>query len=331
METRAHYVAVGAFVLTMIVLAFAAVMWLARAQLATQGAFYDIYFKGPVTGLRNSAPVEYSGVPVGKVVDIKIVSFQRKFIEEDDTEATAAADAPASMIRVTVEIDASVEIKQDVRASVETNILSGVSYILIVKGTQTAPVLVAKAGDRYPVIKAHRSRLASVVNAAPLLLAKADEALNHLNEMLDDKNRRAVAEILDSIRVFSGGLAERNKDITELVANAKTAAHTLSTLLGNVDRSYTGPDGLGNRAATALADFDRLAKNLTDTNRQLQLTLQDVRPGVRAFSRQTLSDVGALVGEVRQLVAGLSRLAAGIERDPTRILFGDRREGYRPK
>ncbi len=30
METRAHYVAVGAFVLTMVVLAFAAVLWLAR-------------------------------------------------------------------------------------------------------------------------------------------------------------------------------------------------------------------------------------------------------------------------------------------------------------
>ena len=33
METRAHYAAVGAFVLTMIVLAFAAVLWLARGEL----------------------------------------------------------------------------------------------------------------------------------------------------------------------------------------------------------------------------------------------------------------------------------------------------------
>src|SRR5580765_5772002 len=117
METRAHYVAVGAFVLTMIVLAFAAVMWLARAQLTTEAAYYDIYFKGPVTGLRTSAPVEYSGVPVGKVVEIKIVPFQRKFVEDDDAaDATAAGDAPASMIRVTAAIDADVEIKQDVRA-----------------------------------------------------------------------------------------------------------------------------------------------------------------------------------------------------------------------
>src|SRR5712691_12380153 len=189
METRAHYVAVGAFVLAMIVLGFAAVVWLARAQLTTQGAFYDMYYKGPVTGLRNSASVEYSGVPVGKVVDIKIVPFQKQFVEDDDAaDTTGAGDAPASMIRVTAEIDASVEIKQDVRASVETNILSGVSYILIVKGTQTAPVLEAKAGERYPVIKAHRSRLAGVVARVPELMEKVDLALISANKLLGDEN-----------------------------------------------------------------------------------------------------------------------------------------------
>jgi phospholipid/cholesterol/gamma-HCH transport system substrate-binding protein len=313
METRAHYVAVGAFVVAMIVLAFAAVLWLARAQLTTQGANYDIYFKGPVSGLRNGAPVEYNGVPVGKVSDIQIDPVN------------------VEQIQVTVEIAANVAIKTDAAAAVETNILSGVSYIQIVGGTQDAPMLLPLEGQRYAVIRAHRSRLASAVARAPQLIEKADEALDHLNEMLDEKNRRAVSEIIDNARVFSGGLAERNKDIAELVTNANTAAHTLSTLLDDIDRSYTGPDGLGNRAAAALADADRVAKNLTETSRQLQLTLQDVRPGVRTFSQQTLGDVGALVGEARQLISGVSRLVAEIERDPSRVLLGDRREGYRPK
>ena len=42
MEIRAHYVAVGAFVLLMVVLAFVTVLWLARGQLTTQQARYDI-------------------------------------------------------------------------------------------------------------------------------------------------------------------------------------------------------------------------------------------------------------------------------------------------
>jgi len=101
--------------------------------------------------------------------------------------------------------------------------------------------------------------------------------------------------------------------------------------IDNVDKSYAGPDGLGKQLSTAIADFDRVAKGLNDTNKQLQLALQDVRPGLRSFSTQTLGDIGNLVGETRQLVTGLSRLSSGIERDPSRILFGDRREGYRPK
>jgi phospholipid/cholesterol/gamma-HCH transport system substrate-binding protein len=325
METRAHYVAVGAFVLAMVALAFVAVLWMARASLTSEYAHFDIYFKGPVTGLRNGGAVEYSGVPVGKVVDIRIVPFEKRYIEEEDAgDTTSTEPAPTAMIRVTADIDPKVEIKQDVRASVETNILSGVSYILILKGTEKAPVLQAKAGERYPVIKAHRSRLASVVARVPELLEKVDQALESANKLLGEKNQQAFAESLDNIRVFSAGLAERKQDIADLMANANKAAATLSGLLDNVDKSYSGPDGLGNRTATALADFDRVAKDL-------QLTLQDVRPGVRTFSQHTLSDVGALVGEARQLVSGLSRLTAQIERDPSRVLFGDRREGYRPR
>ncbi len=332
METRAHYVAVGAFVLAMVALAFVAVLWMARSSLTTDYVRFDIYFKGPVTGLRQGAAVEYNGVPVGKVAEIKIVPFEKRFIEEEDTGDTTAADeTAASMIRVTAEIDTNVEIKQDVRASVETNILSGVSYILIVKGSQAAPILQAKAGERYPVIRAHRSRLASVVARAPELILKADQALEGVNKLLGDKNRQAFEESLENIRTFTGGLAERKQDIADLMANANKAAGTLNTLLDNIDKSYSGPDGLGSQLATTIGNADHFVKNLTETNRQLQLTLQDVRPGVRNFSQQTLGDVGTLVGEVRQLVSGLNRLTAEIERDPSRILFGDRREGYRPK
>ena len=129
METRAHYVAVGAFVLTMIVLAFAAVLWLGRTELTTQYARYDIYFIGPVSGLRVGAAVEYSGVPVGKVTDIRI--------DRDNADS----------IRVTVELDANVPIHEDAAALLESNILSGVSYIQIAGGSQDKPLLMPNAWD----------------------------------------------------------------------------------------------------------------------------------------------------------------------------------------
>ena len=313
METRAHYVAVGAFVLTMVVLAFAAVLWLGRAELTTQYARFDIYFRGPVTGLRNGAVVEYSGVPVGKVTDVHI--------DPEDVER----------IRVTVEIDNTVVIKDDARASVETNILSGVSYIQIVGGTKEAPALEAKGDERYPVIRSHRSRLASVTARAPELLEKLNDTADKLNDVLGEKNREALAASLDSIRTFTHGLAARNEDIAAFTENAKKATASLADLIDTVNKSYSGPDGLGKKAATAIDDFDRVAKNLNDTSRQLQLTLQDVRPGVRDFSQRTLGDIAALVADARQLVARLDRLTAEISRNPSLVLYGDRREGYRPR
>jgi hypothetical protein len=74
-----------------------------------------------------------------------------------------------------------------------------------------------------------------------------------------------------------------------------------------------------------------LAKGLADTNHQLAGALQEVRPGVKTFSQHTLADLDSLVGELRQFVSGLGRLASQLEHDPTRLLFGDRREGYQPK
>jgi len=313
METRAHYVAVGAFVLAIVTVAFVAVLWLARAQLTTQYALYDIYFSGPVSGLREGAAVEYNGVPAGRVAEIRITP--------DNVER----------IRVTVEIETTVVIKQNAVASVEGNLLSGVSFIQIVGGTKDAPVLTKEADQRHPVIRSHRSRLASISARAPQLLEKLNEMANHLNDLLDEKNRAAVTDSLDNIRAITAAVAERKQDIAELTANANIAVVSLNSLLRNLDQSYSDPQGLRDALAGGLADFDRLAKNLADTNRQLQLALQDVRPGLRSFGQRTLSEVGELVGEFRQLISGLSRLAAGIERDPSRVLFGDRREGYRPQ
>jgi phospholipid/cholesterol/gamma-HCH transport system substrate-binding protein len=313
METRAHYVAVGTFVLAMVLLAFVAVLWLARGQLTTQFAYYDIYFTGPVTGLRNGAAVEYNGVPVGRVNDVRI----------DPTNV--------ALIRVTIEIDTNVAIKTDAVASVETNILSGISYIQIVGGTQEAALLRPQAGQRHAVIPSTRSGLATVAAGAPQLLKTLNDVAERLNELLDERNRRALTDSLENLQGFTAGLSDRGKDLAELAASANLAAVALTTLFGNIDHSYSGPDGIGSRLTTAIADFERVAKNLADTNQQLQLAVQDMRPGLAAFSQRTLGDVGSLVAEARQLVSGLSRAAAEIERDPSRVLFGDRREGYRPR
>jgi phospholipid/cholesterol/gamma-HCH transport system substrate-binding protein len=320
METRGHYVAVGAFVLTIVFLALIAVLWLGRFQLQTQYHRYDIYFAGTVTGLSPDAPVNYAGIRVGHVVAIRI--------DPENVE----------QIEVEVEVEAGTVIKADAVAGLETNLLSGVSSIQITGGTNEAPVLTAQKGQTYPVIQSRRSQLERVSSRLPRLLEHLVELTDNLNSVVDEHNRKALAVTLDNLRDASGSLAEATKGIPDItnevkstLEDAKTTLTTATAFIEDVDKSYSARDGLKDQLATTLADFDHLAKGLIETNKGLQATIQDARPGVRDLSQRTVGQLNDLINETRQLVSGLSRLASQIERDPTRFIYGDRREGYMPR
>src|SRR5579885_375488 len=281
METRAHYVAVGAFVLMMVFAAFVASLWLGDVELTTHYARYDIYFRGPVSGLSKGAAVEYNGIPVGRVV--------------------------------------------------ESNILSGVAYILITKGTQEAPPLTAKPGQRYPVIASRRSTLASVYARGPALLDQLSRIADHLDELLDEHNRQAVADTLDNVRKITGSIAGHDKEISGLVDNANRSLAALNKLLDNLDEALVAEGGIKDRATRSLDNLAKLLADADTATRDLQATLHEARPAVRELSQRTVPQIEELLRETRQFIAGMTRLGEQIERDPSRLLFGDRREGYRPK
>jgi phospholipid/cholesterol/gamma-HCH transport system substrate-binding protein len=314
METRAHYVAVGAFVLAIIVLAFVAVLSLGRVEFAQELKRYYIFFTGSVTGLSKGSLVQYNGITVGRVVDVRV--------DPDDLEK----------IQVTVEIDNNlVNIKTDARAFVDTNLLSGVATIQIRGGTREARVLEPEPGHRYPVIAAGSSVLQRVTEAGPQLLDRLMVAVDNLNAVLDEQNRKAISDSLQNVRTITGNFVAPSKEVGELVANANTTVLEMTSLLGHIDQSYTAKGGLKDQASQALNDFDRLARNLTDTNRQLQQVLQENRPGLQVFTQSTLTQVSNLVSDMQRFIAGLSRFVSSVERDPGRLLFGERREGYRPQ
>ncbi len=314
METRAHYVAVGIFVLGAIILAFVAVLWLAHAEFGEHAKRYYIYFKGSVAGLNKGSQVQYNGIPVGRVTDIRV--------DPDNLE----------QIQVTVEIDPSiVDIKTDARAYLDTNILNGIGTIQIRGGTREAPQLEPEAGHRYAVIKAGRTELEEVKASLPELVADLKSATHSVNALLDPANRKAVAETLENLRTISGNIVAPSRKLSEVIDNANKTVVQLGALLRDVDQSYIGRGGLKDQVSQALGDYDRLAKSLLDDSRQIQSILAENRPAVRNFSQRTLPAVDSLVSDVQRFVWHLTRLATELEQDPTRLLFGDRREGYRPQ
>src|SRR5216684_2650613 len=307
METRAHFVAVGAFVLAVIFLAFVAVLWLGRAEFAQETKRYYIYFRGSVAGLNKGSQVQYNGIPVGRVIDIRV--------DPGNLE----------QIQVTVEIDTSiVDIKSDARAFLEANILNGIATVQIRGGTREASDLLPEPGHRYPVIKAGRSELEEVKASLPELVADLREAAHSLNTLLNENNRQAVSDTLENIRTITGALVEPSKEVSEVVDNANKALADLRSFFRDVDQSYTEKGGLKDQLSQTLGDADRLAKNLNDAGRQLQQLIQENRPGIRNFTQSTLTQIGDVVTDLQRFVTGITRFVSEIERNPPKLLFGDR-------
>ena len=74
METKANYVAVGVFVMALVLGLVVALLWLTGAQYAQEYAYYQTYFSGSVSGLGTGTSVRYNGIEVGRVSEAEFRS-----------------------------------------------------------------------------------------------------------------------------------------------------------------------------------------------------------------------------------------------------------------
>jgi phospholipid/cholesterol/gamma-HCH transport system substrate-binding protein len=314
METRANYVIVGVFVLSAIVLAFIAVLYLSHIRFGETTQHYYIFFKGSVEGLNKGSQVQYNGIPIGRVTDVRV------------------DPANLEQIQVTVEINTSiVPIKTDARAFLDTNLLNDIATIQIRGGTKEAPALEPKPGHKYAEILPSRTALEEVRARLPELVADLKRAADRVNALLDRPNREAIGTTLQNLQTVTGNLVAPSRKLDEIADNANKSVLQLQALLQNADRGLNGNGGLKDRAAQTLANYDRLASSLIGDSRQIHDILAENRPGLRDFTQQTLPAIDGFVGNAQRFLFNLNRFTAEIERDPTRLLFGDRRPGYTPQ
>jgi phospholipid/cholesterol/gamma-HCH transport system substrate-binding protein len=314
METRANYVMVGSFVLVILAGIFVAILWLAHTQFNQQFVNYDIYFTGSVTGLSVGAPVNLNGVQVGRVTKISLDPVN------------------PDQVRVTIEADAQAPIKADSVASLELTGITGIYYIEIGGGTREAPPITRQEGQTNPVIPAKPSRFASLVASAPEVMNRIIDVADRLSQILDEKNRANIAQTLANVEQISEIASRDAVKIDAIVDDVKattgdfrkTTLPALNTALFDVQKT------LGS-ANAVINDLGPTAKQLNLATTHVDALIQENRPGIKDFTQGGFNDLRALISDARVLIAGLTRVVAEIERDPTRFLFGEKREGYRPK
>jgi phospholipid/cholesterol/gamma-HCH transport system substrate-binding protein len=291
METRANYIAVGAFVLACMFGMVVTVLWLAGTENITY-SFYTVKFHGSVTGLGKGTIVRYNGLEAGRVEDL--------IIDPNDSKSVLA----------TIKVDKTFDIHNDATAAIASQGLTGGSYVELLGGTMANPTL-AHMGhrdiERNPEIKSIPGTFEKLEQKLDQLTDKLNITAERVNLVLDDKNRKAIAGILDHVEVITGTLANRSADIDATLRNAADATHNIAIASHDLHPTLVQAD-------TTLKKLDTLA---TDAD--------------RVVTGDGVAQLQALVADSRRLVGSLTKLSDELNREPTRIIFGDRRKGYTPK
>ena len=333
METRTNHLLVGAFVLLLVAGLVAFIIWAVKADVDAKHANFHVYFTGSVSGLSNVSEVRYRGVPIGTVTDIRI--------DPDNVER----------VRVTLDVSGDTPIKQDSIASIEMQGITGVAIVQISGGRQSSPDLKTEPGETYPVIQSKRSSLEALFTDAPELINRILTLVETVTLLFDEKNIQAIggtlantekitasladsAEKIDAFLLDASGTAaelrttvrELRGDLAHLTANADA---TLISARATLDTIGDETAALGGDARALIGDLRGSARALSSMSEEIQGLVAESRAPLSDFTAEGLYEFARLITEMRTLVASLTRIADGLESDPTGYLFGDTEQGFK--
>jgi len=149
------------------------------------------------------------------------------------------------------------------------------------------------------VIRNKPSTLQQIEESAPQLLAKLNTAVDKVNTLLSDENQKKFSEIISNLDTTTETFARRSGDMDATLRNLSEASAKLGPLAQNAD-----------------ADLAKFGKFSSDADALVR--------------SPALSDLSDLSVDVKKLLGSLTALSDQLNRQPTKLLFGDRRKGYSP-
>ena len=320
METRAHNVLIGAFVLVFFAALFVFVVWLAKSRGDQSVAFYDIVFTDAVSGLAVGGDVRVNGIKVG--------SIKRIAIDHEDP----------TRVRVTVEIGDDVPIREDSTATMQLQGITGVTYVQITGGTQASALVQHSHDVPYTIIRSRPSQITELVDQLPKLLERSTQLVDRGNALLDDDNRKNLSDALADLRQMTRTLAGRaetmgkaidelsaaSNGVGELVRRGNRVAEELSATMSVARGTMAGADQLiDGEVRETVASIGKVAKDVSRL-------LGDNREALDAFTTDGLVEFRRFIEEARVLVQNLGRVATKLEENPSQVFFGSNESEFKP-
>ena len=287
MEEKVNFAVVGIFVLVLGAALIGGVLWFSSGK--SYNKVYDIYqtyMSESVSGLNLNAPVRYRGVEVGRV--------QRIRLAPDNVE----------QVQLTLGIVHGTPIKADTVALLQTQGLTGLTFVELNGGSHNAPPLTAKSTENYPVIQSGPSLITRLDTSVTAMLSNINRTSQNINSLLDEDNLKSIKNTLRDIETLSNILASRR---TEIDSSLKDMARFSSEL-----------PQLAQRIRHSTESFDHMTNELAKASSSTRATMDSTRQ----FTNETLPAAQQLIVELRDLTHSLQRVSDELEQNPSALLYG---------
>ncbi len=307
MENRSNQVIVGSVALTMMVGILVMILWLARYS-GGERKEYDILFATSVTGLAVGSPVQFNGVTVGKINEIRLMP-----------------DRPEN-VRIRIAINDEVPVLKGTTAGIEGVGFTGVSQIQLEGAMHGGAALTTPGPWGVPLIPPRRGGFNDLLATAPMVLSNVSRLTERLNDVLKDENRAALAGILKNTDVATAALAKGAPDLAAALTEARTTMVQATTTLQRIEALTASGQSLVDGEIKPLAsDLRRTVARADATLAKVEALASSAQPGVEMLSNQTVPETTQLIRELRETTSRLGAIAAKLDEDPAGALLGGRR------
>ncbi|TAN05796.1 MAG: MCE family protein [Rhodanobacteraceae bacterium] len=297
METKAHHVLIGAFTLAVVALVLLFALWLGKTSLSKQHHYYDIVFTEAVTGLSKGSPVQYNGIQIGEVSQLKL--------DPKDPRKVLAR----------IQVGADTPIKVDTRAKLGLLGLTGVAFVQLTGGAPTSQPLMPTPADPVPVIKSESSALSKLLSSGSDVVTSLNGILDRLGKLVSEQNVERINHTLANIDQTTSALAAERGDLRDLIQQTAAAARQLNQTLAGTNQLVNGPARTTlDRAAAAMTSLQKTTQTLNTLLTENQGSLQSGLRGV--------DQIGPALRELRSTLRDIHQLTNKLQANPAGYLFG---------
>jgi len=302
METRAHYVLIGAIVLSAVAAGFLFILWLGQTQ--REFDEYDIIFTERVSGLSVGAQVRFNGIQKGEVDTLTI--------DPEDP----------SIVIARIHVDKDTPVKTDTRAELEPVGFTGLLIIQLVGGSASEPLLKNASDLRVPQIKADTSPVGQFLQGSGDVVARA-------SRLLSDENIDSVSGILTNVETLTAAFSDNEEDIVAALQNVNAITADLAEVTAKLDAAATGLQVfLEEDAPATVEEVNELLEESQALVRDLRGVVEENRSSLRLFADQGLGQVAPALAEARRLMRTLDYMLREIDRDPQAYFLGENAPEY---